>query len=64
MKVIVGPVSNVNVFLQTALDEGLLNFVELGEIVFLWNDLRLIFHGLGVCLSGGRLGARYQIQAF
>ena len=51
-------------FLQTALDEGLLNFVELGEIVFLWNDLRLIFHGLGVCLSEGRLGARYQIQAF
>ena len=64
MKVIVGLVSNVSVFLQAAVDEGLLDFVELSGIVFLWSNLRLVFHDLGVCLLEGRLGARYQMQAF
>ena len=64
MKMIVGPVSNVNVFLQTTLDKGLLDFMKLSKIVFLWNDLQLIFHDLGVCLLEGRLGTRYQIQTF
>ena len=52
MKVIVGLVSNVSVFLQAAVDEGLLDFVELSGIVFLWSNLRLIFHDLGLCLLG------------